>query len=112
MDAYRVSLNVVDEEVPIDQLSMMIANKGIELATEAIPGCILQMYVLLTTFESLNAGTLYFSISSILISALTTGFTSAVISYDLDVDVPKRNVQARFYGYIPDDNTKRGQVRP
>ena len=46
---------------------------------------------------------------SIGISALTTGFASAMISFDLDVDVKKRKNIPEFYGYIPDDNSKRGR---
>ena len=45
---------------------------------------------------------------SIMASALTTGFTSALISFDLDVDVKKRQNQPMFYGYVPDDFGKRG----
>ena len=41
---------------------------------------------------------------SIGISALATGFTSAMISFDKDVDVSCRRAQPKFYGYIPDDN--------
>ena len=37
-------------------------------------------------------------------SALTTGFTSAMIAFDKDIDVVGRRKQPLFYGYIPDDN--------
>ena len=46
---------------------------------------------------------------SIAISALTTGFTSALISFDKDVDVLGRKNQPAFYGYIPDDYASRGR---
>ena len=45
---------------------------------------------------------------SIMASALTTGFTSALISFDTDVDVKKRQNRPMFYGYVPDDFGKRG----
>ena len=48
VDAYRVSTNHEDEGATVDSLSEMIANIGIELATESIPGCVLQLYVWLS----------------------------------------------------------------
>jgi len=103
VDAYRVSVGQEDENSQTDALTEMIMNKGIELATESIPGCVLQVYVWLLSPN--KAGT--FALLSIGISALTTGFSSAMISFDLDVDIPHRESQPRFYGYIPDDNGKR-----
>ena len=83
----------------------MIVNKAVELATESIPGCILQIYVWLTNPE--EAGS--YALVSILVSALTTGFTSAMISFDKDIDLSGRKSQPDFYGYIPDDNGLRGR---
>jgi len=81
----------------------MLVNKGSELATESIPGCILQLYVLLSNPEEAGIAALL----SIAISVSTTGFSSAMISFDMDVDVPHREAQPRFYGYIPNDNALR-----
>ena len=72
----------------------MIVNKGIELGTESIPGCVLQVYVWLT--NSAQAGT--YALMSIGISSLTTGYTSAMIAFDMDVDAPHRKNQPSFYG--------------
>jgi len=105
VDAYRVSTNHDDKEVSMDQLSEMVMNKGIELSCESIPGCILQLYVWLSAPE--KAGT--FALASIGISCLTTGFASAMIAFDMDVDVPHRKNQPKFYGYIPNDNSLRGR---
>jgi len=105
VDAYRVSTNLQDEGAIFDELSMMMFTKGIELATESIPGCILQLYVWLLAPE--KAGT--FALLSIGISCLTTGFASAMIAFDMDVDVPHRKNQPKFYGYIPNDNSLRGR---
>ena len=46
VDCYRVHVGHVDEEDTFSALSMMYFNKGIEVATEGIPGCVLQCYVL------------------------------------------------------------------
>jgi len=70
---------------------------GTELAFESIPGCILQIYVWITSPE--QAGS--YALASIGISALTTGYTSTMIAFDMDVDVPHRKNQPTFYGYIP-----------
>jgi len=43
-----------------------------------------------------QAGT--YALVSIGISAMTTGFTSAMIAFDMDVDVPHRRSQPLFYG--------------
>ena len=65
----------------------------------------LQLYVWLVNPE--QAGT--FALASIGISVLTTGFTSATIAFNMDVDVPHRKNQPKFYGYIPGDNGLRGR---
>jgi len=105
VDAYRVSTNYEDKEASFDQLVEMVCNKGTELAFESIPGCILQLFVWLLAPE--KAGT--FALVSIGISCLTTGFTSAMIAFDLDVDVPRRRSQPKFYGYIPNEDGVRGR---
>jgi len=105
VDAYRVSTNHDDKEVSVDQLSEMVVNKGIELSCESIPGCVLQLYVWLLAPE--KAGT--YALVSIGISCLTTGFASAMIAFDMDVDVPHRKNQPNFYGYIPDEHEPRGK---
>jgi len=105
VDAYRVSTNHANHEARFDQLSEMVINKGSELGCESIPGCVLQLYVWLKNPD--NAGT--YALVSIGISCLTTGFASAMIAFDMDVDVPHRKAQSKFYGYIPNDNSLRGR---
>ena len=86
MDAYRVSTNHEDNEVAIDTMGEMISNKALELSFESIPGCVLQTTVWLLTPE--KAGT--YAWVSIGISCLTTGFASAMIAFDMDIDVANR----------------------
>jgi len=105
VDAYRVSTNHDDKEANFDPLSGMMMNKSIELGFESIPGCVLQLYVWLLAPE--KAGT--YALVSIGISCLTTGFTSAMIAFDMDVDVPHRKNQPKFYGYIPNEHGVRGR---
>jgi len=82
VDAYRVSINHEDEELAVNSTSYMIINKSIELATESIPACVLQLYVWLARPD--EAGT--YTLVSIGVCALTTVFTSALISFDYDTD--------------------------
>ena len=65
----------------------------------------LQIYVVLRNPEEAGIGALV----SIAISALTTGFTSALISFDSDIDVAGRKINPTFNGYIPDDHAARGR---
>jgi len=78
-------------------------NKGIELATENVPGCVLQLYVWLVNPEEVGT----FALVSIAVSTLTTGYTSAIIAFALDTDLDHRTSQPKFYGYIPEDNNLR-----
>jgi len=99
VDAYRVSTNQKDNETAVGSLIELAANKMTEMTTESIPGCVLQLYVWLTHQE--QAGE--YALVSIAISALTTGYTSALIAFDMDVDPHHRKTQPKFYGYIPDE---------
>ena len=76
--------------------SVGLLTQSIELATESIPGCVLQIYVLLTKTGVSGAGPLV----SIGISALTTGFASAIITFDKDVNAQSRKSQPKFYGEL------------
>jgi len=94
VDAYRVSSNFEDDAVTWTAMFEMIANKAIELTTESIPGCVLQVYVWL--INPTDAGA--YALVSIGISALTTGYMCALISFDIDVDEAHRSSQPSFYG--------------
>ena len=65
----------------------------------------LQIYVVLRNPEEAGIGVLL----SIGISTLSTGFTSALISFDKDIDVLGRRKDPKLYGYIRDDHATRGR---
>ena len=44
---------------------------------------------------------------SLIMSALTTGFISATVSYDWDTNVKQREQTPDFYGYVPNKARKR-----
>jgi len=92
VDAYRVSSNHTNASATMDSMTEMIINKCTELAFEVIPGTILQLYVWLTNLT--QAGS--FSLASICIGAMTTGFSSATIAFDMDVSLPHRKNQPIF----------------
>ena len=101
VDAYRVSTNHEDDDAMVSQLTELCCNKTAEMGTESIPGCVLQCYVYITS-SSEQVGN--FALLSIAASCITTGFTSAMISFDMDIDVHRRKTQPRFYGYIPGES--------
>ena len=105
VDAWRVHNKHDDSETTVNPLTEMLWNKGIELATESIPGCVLQCYVLLL---NPSLGSSSGAIISIGLSAFMTGLTSAMMAYDFDTDQPHRATQPLFYGYIKD--SRRGRT--
>jgi len=92
MEAY----NVMDSGLELTVMRMF------EVFSEAIPGSILQM---LAYIRSEDRSPL--AATSIIISALTTGFTSASFCFDFDVDPKRRAKSSDFYGYIPDEPLRR-----
>ena len=102
VDAVRVASG--SEQVagaPLDAAIEMVSGKCIEIATESGPGAALQATVVLSGYWSTAA------VVSVAISCLTTGFTTAMMSFDLDTSPAKRKSIGEFYGYIPD--TSRGR---
>jgi hypothetical protein len=74
----------------------MTISKGAEIFAEAIPAGVLQMYAFVQTQNRSMV-----ALGSIVISALTTGFGSALISYDMDTSPKKRRETPDFYGFVP-----------
>jgi hypothetical protein len=106
VDARRVVLQISRKHQIIDAKYELFAGKCAEMVCESIPGCLLQMYVVIASFDAGRKVTTS-AIVSILVSALTTGCASATISYDFDTDPVRRMEAPNFYGYIPDE----GQTR-
>ena len=50
------------------------------------------------------------ALGSIFVSACTTGFTAATISFDFDVSPQRRRDEPDFYGYIPDSAGRRTAI--
>ena len=103
VDAFRVATGYEDKGTILNPLVEMAIGKCTELAFESIPGGLLQAYMFINSPEKTM-----FLLISILISTLTTGFASAMISYDMDISVANRKEVPLFYGYIKDSNTERG----
>jgi hypothetical protein len=80
--------------------------KCIEMFAEAIPGVIIQLMAIATNDGDV-ANAAWVSLS---VSALTTGFASATISYDFDTDPVRREQVPDFYGYVPANPTKRSII--
>jgi hypothetical protein len=73
---------------------------------EAIPGVIIQLMAIATN----DGDVAYAAWVSLSVSALTTGFASATISYDWDINPVKRETVPEFYGYVPANPTKRSII--
>jgi hypothetical protein len=87
----------------MDELTGM---KCIEMFAEAIPGVIIQLMAIATRDKEVGISAWL----SVAVSAITTGFASATISYDWDTDPARREHSPAFYGYIPAKASKRTVV--
>jgi hypothetical protein len=90
----------------LDPMLEMTLMKGIEMFAEAIPGVIIQLMAIATSDEEVTTAAWI----SLAVSALTTGFASATISYDFDTHPGYREKVPDFYGYIPAKASKRSVV--
>ena len=103
-DAFRVVSGAkMQEGQVIEPLMELTLMRALEMFAEAIPGVIIQLSAILSSDGKLSIA----AIVSLIASALTTGFGSASLSYDLDTDTRKRFDNPDFYGYIPMDSRRR-----
>jgi len=78
-DCARVCLGrEMEEHHVFDAKVELSATKGIEMVCESIPGSILQLYALFNGKSLISRAT----VGSVLISAMTTGFSSASMSFE------------------------------
>jgi len=76
--AFRVSAGQeMEEHHTFDAKVEHIFIKCIEMVCESIPGCLIQTYVLLKVRNVTRA-----TVGSVIVSAMTTGFSSASISFE------------------------------
>jgi hypothetical protein len=107
VDAYRVAKGEKQEAgQAMDALTELSFMKGAEMFAEAIPGVIIQLMAIATN----DGGVSDAAWVSLSVSALTTGYASATISYDFDTDPVKREQVPDFYGYVPANPTKRSII--
>jgi hypothetical protein len=107
VDAYRVATGAKHEVgAAIDPMTEMTAMKCTEMFAEAIPGVIIQLMAIATSDNKVGTSAWL----SLAVSAITTGFASATISYDWDTDPVKREQVPDFYGYTPAKASKRTVV--
>jgi hypothetical protein len=108
VDAYRVATGAKQEVgAAMEPMVEMTTMKGTEMFAEAIPGVIIQLMAIATSDKD-DVGTSAWL--SVAVSAITTGFASATISYDYDTNPVKREQVPDFYGYVPANPTKRSII--
>jgi hypothetical protein len=96
VDAMRVSSGAEHAAgAPLDPFTEMLTGKCFEIACEAAPGAALQAAVVLGGNLSTAA------VVSVGISCISTGFTTAMMAFDMDTNPAKRKHTPQFFGYIP-----------
>ena len=104
VDAYNIAKGKKQEiGQSLDPLAEMTFMKAIEMFAESIPGVIIQLMAIATGGGDVAAWV------SVVVSALTTGYGGAVISYDWDTDPERREQTPDFYGYVPSNQRQRGE---
>jgi hypothetical protein len=107
VDAYRVATGEKQEAgQATNALTEMSVMKIIEMFAEAIPGVVIQLMAIATSEKDIADAAWV----SLIVSALTTGFASATISYDYDTDPLRREQMPDFYGFVPENPTKRSII--
>jgi hypothetical protein len=107
VDAYRVATGAKQEVgAALDPMLEMTCMKMAEMFAEAIPGVIIQLMAIAASDKEVGTSAWL----SVAVSAITTGFASATISYDYDTEPGKRKQAPDFYGYIPAKASKRTVV--
>ena len=100
VDAWRVASDTAREEGDMfDALTEFTSNKIAELLAEATPGVLIQLSAILNS-GSKTTNTARFSL---IFSIVTAAATSAMLSWDWDVNESKRKERPLFYGYVPSD---------
>ncbi|GMI22558.1 hypothetical protein TeGR_g10182 [Tetraparma gracilis] len=90
----------------VDPSTELVYTRCIEMCFESVPGSVLTTYATLHELAASNILSKR-AVGSIVVSALTTGFSAATISFDFDVSPEKRRDEPDFYGYIPDAASSR-----
>jgi hypothetical protein len=71
---------------------------------------VLQLAALVKNMRENDGAYSKVALGSIIVSACTTGFTAATISFDFDVSPHRRRDEPAFYGYIPDSAGRRTAI--
>jgi hypothetical protein len=100
LDSYRVCAGKQYADVILGPFQELMCSKIYHVFCCSIPGCMLQVYVMLRSLES-GLSIPPEAFLSVLVSASATGVMSATISWDYDVDPQKRSEAPSHYGFIP-----------
>jgi hypothetical protein len=106
IDAYRVAVKETKEPgASFDPMLELVGTKISEMFAESIPGVIIQLMAVMSATKDNPATTSAWV--SLSISALSTGFIGATLSYDYDTDPDNRSKSPNFYGYVPNNERQR-----
>ncbi|GMI21435.1 hypothetical protein TeGR_g6424 [Tetraparma gracilis] len=111
IDAMRVAGgNERAEHAAVNPDMELTVTRAFELVCESIPGTVLQLVALIKYMQENDGDYSKTALGSIIVSACTTGFTAATISFDFDVNPQRRRDEPSFYGYIPDEAGRRTAI--
>jgi hypothetical protein len=98
VDAWKLA-NSVEQEAHnvIDPLSENMVTRGTEMFCKSIPSGIIQIWAVLSSTKKPGK----VALASIAMSVTLTGYTSAMVSYDMDTS-PSNRKSGKFYGFVPD----------
>ena len=103
-DAMRVASGATMEDGQLlNALGEMSFCKAIELFSESIPAVIIQIAAIAASSDDTSTS----EVVPLLVSAISAGFISATISYDMDTDPEQRKNVPEFFGYVPNSAKRR-----
>ncbi len=107
LDSYRVATVTTKQPGKImSPLHELTCSKVIEVVVESIPATILQIHSILNAIE-LNRQLDLMAFTSCCVSIACTGYISASLSYEMDVEPAARRRRPDFYGYVRDESNFR-----
>jgi hypothetical protein len=108
VDAMRCA-KMQEDNKATDALAELAISKSIEMVCESIPGSVLQTLAMLRIFLR-GGGVSKTAVTSLLVSAFTTSFSSTIISFNYDVDTDRRARNPDFYGYISNEPVAQAKI--
>lgn len=107
VDAHRVASGEMYRKGSVVNSKLeLVFGRVFELAFEGIPGALIQVYAILSSTASMSM----MALPSLVLSCLTSGYTVAAVTYDLDTSPEERRINPTMYGMMPDGAKPRALI--